>query len=261
MESQKAGLIIENGVKLLVFGAKHFSKYAIVYSEDSVYPPSFNSGGNKVSSGSKISILHHQAYIAGYPDCTFRPDNYMTRAEAVVVLSRLLLGYNLNYVYNTPFTDVSNNSWYNQNIGFMYNKELISGYADGTFKPNNNMSRAEFAVLIARFSEMPVLSNYSNVFVDTNAHWAETYINALSENGFVQGYGDDTFRPEEYITRAEAVTIINAVTEREPSIERINSNMHKYIVDINDIDGHWSYYEIIEALVSHPSSDFHSLNF
>ncbi len=131
----------------------------------------------------------------------------------------------------------------------------MNGYEDGTFKPDSNMTRAEFATVVAKYLGLRV--NEDSTFADSQNHWAEGYISALAEKGIINGYEDNTFKPDAYITRAEAEKVINAALGRTPNKAKVEESISKYTVSLSDVPStHWAYYEVIEAAVSHTASDF-----
>ena len=240
----------------LVFTTDRFSQYAISYIpsvKDDDNKDSTKKSSSSGSSGIRImSSKEHTAYINGYEDGTFRPDATITRAEATAILARVSTDYNNQY-YASGFSDAS--GWSSNYIGFASQKGLVNGYEDGTFKPDANMTRAEFATVIAKF--LGLGKKEGSNFADSQNHWAIGYISALVEKGIINGYEDNTFKPDASITRAEAVKVINAALGRTPNIARVQENIPKYTVAISDVPTtHWAYYEIIEAAVSHDEADF-----
>lgn len=176
-------------------------------------------------------------YIAGYDDKTFRPNANITRAE---VTSALVKAAKLEMTEQQKpvFIDVSSH-WAKSYIDTVSMLNIIDGYDDKTFRPDNSITRAEFAKIIAVFVQEDI-PNMSAKFADTQTHWAEKYIAALSEKDIIRGYDNNTFRPDALITRAEAITIINRVVSRNcaPDIK----------VDFEDIEkSHWAYNEILQA--------------
>lgn len=184
----------------------------------------------------------HEAYIVGY-EGKFIPDGNITRAEAAAILARITEGFNENADYKTSFADVDGALWYGDYIGFLENQNIITGYHDGTFKPENNITRGEFASLIARFAALGT-ADTNAPFADISHHWAQEQIAACAEAGYIKGYKDHTFLPDHSITRAEAVAMINRVLNRrdiEPS--------ENPFADVTT--AHWAYMDILEAAVTH----------
>lgn len=152
------------------------------------------------------------AYILGYPDGTIRPRRSITREEVSSIFLRLLPESELKASWKTEnaFTDVSDTRWSNSAISTLQNREILSGYPGGSFKPSQNITRAEFTALLIRWSNMEGQKATTNHFQDvSSAHWAVNYINLAYENGFVYGDGDGNFRPNKSISRAEAMAMIN----------------------------------------------------
>ncbi len=184
----------------------------------------------------------HKAYIVGY-EGKFIPDGNITRAETAAILARLTDGFNENESYISAFPDVVSGAWYANYIGFEEKQNVINGYEDGTFKPEESITRAEFASMITHFSKLNT-SNADIPFADTGGHWAAEQIAAGAGAGYIKGYEDNTFRPEHYITRAEAVAIINRMLDRNDITEFENP-----FTDVSN--SHWAYADIIEAAVTH----------
>ena len=194
--------------------------------------------------------VNQPSYIAGYPDGTFKPGKEVTRAEAVRMFVRLVNeGKELPKNPTTKFKD-ANNNWYSDEINFAVSKGFIKGYSDGTFKPNKGITRAEFAQMIAVFVKdgYPESSN----FKDVKGHWASNAIEQLYGNKKIKGFPDGTFKPDQKLTRAEAVTVLNSVFGRNTkatSFANVNANSLKKFSDVPM--SHWAYYEIIDASNGH----------
>ncbi len=171
----------------------------------------------------------------------------MTRAEVVTIFARLLKD-KPNTSGISTFSDIYLH-WAKDDIIMMSELGIVKGYSDGTFRPENGITRAEFATMISRFETVKDLE-FNSSFIDvTKDHWAYNTINYAKMMGWISGYDDGTFRPNNPITRAEAVTIINRVLGRYGDIEKINENKSHY--GFTDIEGHWAYYGIIEATSTH----------
>lgn len=194
--------------------------------------------------------VNSPSYIAGYPDGTFKPGKEVTRAEAVRMFVKLVNeGKELPKNPTTKFKD-ANNKWYSDEINFAVSKGFISGYSDGTFKPNQGITRAEFAQMIAVF----VKDGYpgSSNFKDVKGHWASNAIDQLYGNKKIKGFPDGTFKPDQKLTRAEAVTVLNSVFGRNTkstSFANVNTNSLKKFSDVPM--SHWAYYQIIDASNGH----------
>ena len=162
----------------------------------------------------KLNLDDHYAYMKGYPDKTFGPDRNMTRSEVAMMFARLLKDRpEANKVYTMSYKDVSKNSWYAYAVSYLSEKNLIMGYPDGTFRPDNAISRAEFAAIAARFDKLGVGSDLKFNDVGKN-YWAYSVIASAAEKGWVSGYPDGSFKPENKITRAEVVSTTNRMLNR-----------------------------------------------
>ena len=191
-------------------------------------------------------IADHILYIKGYPWGTVAPDANITRAETAEIIYRLLEASKLNRQRTNPFPDVAMGEWYAQSVTYLASIGIIKGYLDGTFKPDNPITRAEFATMISGFDNLEI-ANY-NKFSDVEGHWAVGYINSAATKGWVAGYPDGTFKPENYITRAEVVSVINRMLNRRIKI----GDIPKWAPSYSDLsEAHWAYTDIIEASVGH----------
>lgn len=190
------------------------------------------------------------AYIKGYPDGTFKPQANVTRAEAAQMFATLLNGgANFGTSQATKFSDASDD-WYSKAINYVVGKGLISGYPNGTFKPNESITRAEFAQMISGYVKNEKTS--SSDFKDVKDHWAKDAIDKLYGNKNVNGYPDGSFKPNAKITRAEAVTILNSVFNRntnKSSLNNVNTSSLNKFSDVNE--GFWAYYNILDAANTH----------
>ena len=190
------------------------------------------------------------SYIKGYPDGTFKPQDNVTRAEAAQMFATLLNGgTNFGTSSMTKFSD-ANDDWYSKAINYVVAKNLISGYPNGTFKPNESITRAEFAQMISGYVKNE--KKTSSDFQDVKDHWAKDAIDKLYGNKNVNGYPDGSFKPNAKITRAEAVTILNSVFNRNTNKNSLNnvniSSLNKFS-DVNE--GFWAYYNILDAANTH----------
>ncbi len=198
---------------------------------------------------SKLNGDDHAAYVVGFPDGTVRPNDNMTRAEVSTIFFRLLKEdvRTENLASTNNFTDVSDSDWYNCAISTLEELGILTGDEQNNFSPNENITRAEFATICARFDD----SEYevSNGFTDINGHWATEYILEAAAHGWIKGYGDGSFRPNDHITRAEVMTLINRVLNRIPES---NEDLHEEMIiwpDNNTDD--WYYIPVQEATNSH----------
>ncbi|MCL1788083.1 MAG: S-layer homology domain-containing protein, partial [Defluviitaleaceae bacterium] len=183
-------------------------------------------------------------------DGSVRPDGFITRAEAAVILFRLLNDPNKYAQAPLAFSDVDHNSWFSQGVNYLAHLGVLRGYQDGTFRPNAPISRAEFSALVTRFFgaiEAPA-HNFTDVLAN---HWATSYINMAFARGWITGYHDGTFRPSNSITRAEVVVLINRVLGRQPNAATIDAALDGALI-FNDITPqHWAFYHMMEASISH----------
>ena len=205
---------------------------------------------NPTPSKPALNTDDHYAYVVGYPDGTVHPSGYITRAEASTIFFRLLTDATREQYWSTTntYSDVAAGDWYNNAISTLSSAGIVSGYPDGTFRPNAPITRAEMAKIIAIFAK---LDKTENRFTDIAGHWAEAYIKLAAGNGWIEGYPDGTFKPQQNITRAETVTMINRVLDRVPSEE---SHLLPYSVMLTFPDcqpGQWFYIAIQEATNSH----------
>lgn len=206
-------------------------------------------GWEETSVPSMLNGDDHYAYIQGYSDGTVRPNANITRAQVATIFFRLLdedvRDDNLT-TYNT-FPDVDEDYWANTAISTMASLGVINGRNSGLFDPDAYITRAEFAAICARFDDSGV--DGITTFTDTVGHWAEDEISRAAALGWIQGYADGTFRPNQYITRAQAVTMINRVLCRLPEdTDDLLSGMNTW-TDCHEDD--WFYLAIQEATNSH----------
>ncbi len=203
---------------------------------------------------SKLNLVDHLAYMKGYPDLTFGPDRNMTRAEVTMMFARLLKDRpEANKVYAMPYSDVTKADWYAYAVSYMTENKLIMGYPDGTFKPNSPISRAEFAAIASRFDQLK--PGLSLPFNDVKAgHWAYDVIASAADKGWVNGYPDGSFKPENKITRAEVVSTTNRMLNRYADLAFAKAHKTE-LAPMRDMDeGHWAYGAAVEAMNGH---DYH----
>ena len=196
-----------------------------------------------------LNSKDHVAYIIGYPDLTVRPCKNITRGEVATIFFRLLTDESRKAYWSqqNSYSDVNAFSWYNNAISTLSNAGIISGYPDGTFRPDAPISRAEFATIAARFSK--TVYNGGNSFSDVDeSHWAFCYISLAEYLGWIIGYPDGTFRPDQTISRAEAMTLVNRVLEREVETENMLPDMQTWP---DNQPGAWYYEAVQEATNSH----------
>ena len=200
-----------------------------------------------------LNTTDHNAYIKGYPDGTVRPDGRITRAEVATILDRLMKDQVKARFDSKPtvnFSDVSSGAWYYDAVQMCAKAGIVAGYPDGSFKPDQAVTRAEFFKMVAMlYSDTLNTPITGGIFKDINGHWAEKYIERAATLGWIAGYSDGTFRPSNYITRAEAMTMINRVLCRMPqSADDLLNNMTVW-PDNHPTD--WHYLAVQEATNSH----------
>lgn len=197
------------------------------------------------------SNLHHKAYIGGYPDGKFRPDEYLTRAE----VAKLVVSSNELEVYTgESFYDVDKAHWASAYIYTAKRENYIGGHEDGGYKPSMKIRRGEFAAIVYRTIQHYVPEDLKNdrnySLTDIGSHWGGPCINVLNKLGVINGYDGRSFNPDGFITRAEAVAIINRVQGRIPDKEKIDKIARPVYRD-KSFSEHWAYYEIVESSVDH----------
>ena len=238
-------LVVDKVTKTLAGASENPSEGAIVfcntYNTGTIYVPVVKPALNRDD---------HYAYVVGYPDGMVRPSGNITRAEAATIFFRLLTDDSRNQFWMTTnaYSDVNRGDWFNNAVSTLSNAGIISGYPDGTFRPNAPITRAEMSKIIALFAK---LNKSEDRFNDIAGHWAEAYIKLAAGNGWIAGYPDGSFKPQQNITRAETMTMINRVLERVPSVE---SHLLPYNAMLTFPDcqsGQWFYIAVQEATNSH----------
>ena len=196
----------------------------------------------------------HFAYIVGYPDGNVKPGSSITRAEVATIFFRLLTEdvRTANSTQSTSLSDVSRGQWFNHAISTLSSMGIVKGNPDGTFDPDAPITRAEFAAIAARFDDKN--TNTTSNFSDIASHWAKDEIGVAANKGWINGYPDSTFRPDQYITRAEAMTLVNRVLNRLP--EKSEDLLDDMIKWPDNADASvWYYLAVQEATNSHDYSD------
>lgn len=209
-----------------------------------------SSSGGTVKTGPQLNRDDHVAYIMGYPDGTVQPEGQITRAEACTIFFRLLTDSSRDYYFSktNDYTDVNAGDWFNNAISTLSNAGIVTGYNDGTFRPNQPITRGEMAKIIANFAN---LNKGTKSFTDLSGHWSKTYVELAAGNGWIAGYPDGSFRPDQKITRAETVTMINRVLERVPAKELRLLSRSIMLTFPDNNPGDWYYIAIQEASNSH----------
>lgn len=196
----------------------------------------------------------HYAYIVGYPNGNVEPNGNITRAEVATIFFRLLTEEvrTANSTQSNSLSDVTRGQWFNHAVSTLSSMGIVKGHNDGTFAPNAPITRAEFAAIAARFDDKN--TDTSSKFTDIASHWAKNEIGIAANKGWINGYPDDTFRPNQYITRAEAMTLVNRVLNRLPeNSSDLLDSMIKW-PDNSDASA-WYYLAVQEATNSHAYSD------
>lgn len=197
----------------------------------------------------KLNTADHFAYVQGYPDGTVKPAGNITRAETAAILFRLMDEGSRKTYYSTTsgFRDVASGSWYNTYVATLNNAGVITDSSNGYFRPNEAITRAELAAMLAKFSETTGAANYFN---DVSAkYWAANAIAICAKLGWITGYPDGTFRPNKNVTRAELMAMINRATGRAPkSADAFLPGMKTWSDNTAD---KWYYLDVQEATNSH----------
>lgn len=219
-------------------------------------------GGSGGSSRPSLNTKDHYGYIIGYPvdyytgqpttDQTkkpVRPEGKITRAEVATIYFRMLTDESRTKFWSqsNSYSDVKAGDWFNNAVSTLSNAGIITGYEDGSFRPNGYITRAEFATIAARFFD--VTYNGKDLFPDISGHWAKDYINQAANKGFVNGYEDGTFKPDRNITRAEAVTLVNRTLDRHPDKNHFTKDMLVWPDNMDQTK--WYYADMQEATNSH----------
>lgn len=198
-------------------------------------------------------------YVVGYPDGTFGPERNITRAEAVAMFTRLVRGKVETTSRTTRYSD-ANNQWYSDALNYATDKGYISGYTDGRFNPNANMTREEFAQMISKYVAENVKKVEDNTLISfkdvSDKNWSKSAIQDALERGIIKGYEDGTFRGDRDITRAEAVRMLNRTFDRKTTEKSITKDIDaKKLNMFKDVSPkHWAFYEILDASNTHKAN-------
>ena len=198
-----------------------------------------------------LNTNDHYSYLIGYSDGTVRPNGKITRAEVATIFFRLLDDDTRAKYWSSKndFSDVSADKWYNNAVSTLCNMGVIGGYADGTFRPDAPISRAEFAKIAVSFTQNNGSAVY-NYFTDVKTtDWFAPYVTAAKDAGLIEGYSEGSFKPESKITRAEACAIVNRTLGRKPSKAHMKISDRIDWPDVQTTD--WFYEAIMEATNSH----------
>ena len=219
-----------------------------------------NNSANGTTDKNGMLILpasEHKAYIFGYNDGTFRPDNNMSRAEAAAIFARLISEQKGEKISGkSNFNDVSKNEWYSDYIGYLSKYGIIKGYSNSTFRPDDNVSRAEFVAMTVRFNSLfndVKKGSYTVKYTDVASnYWAYSDVAYAKNVGWISGYADGSFKGDNAITRAEVVTVVNRATGRKADEGYITKNvsvLNKF-TDIRN-NSMWYYADVMEAANTH----------
>lgn len=190
----------------------------------------------------------HNAYLTGYPDSTFRADRNMTRAEVAQMFYALLLDKNVTITKS--FSDVPDDAWYATAVKTLASLGMMDGYPDGTFRPDEPITRAEFATVGLAFAYDPLDASCSYYDVSASA-WYHTYVAQATTYGWIGGYPDNTFRPGNNITRVEVCVIVNNMLGRDADERYIDRHEDELVHFVDLSDSYWGYYTIMEATNTH----------
>ena len=198
----------------------------------------------------ELNRTDHFAFLVGYTDGTFGPERNMTRAEVTTMFARLLTEQiEADKTYSNTFSDVPKGCWAANYIGYMQQFGIITGYSDGSFRPDAPVTRAEFAAIASRFEK---LTDGSKSFTDVpDTYWAARYINFAATRGWVTGYSDGTFKPENPITRAEVAAVTCRLLERSADQSYIRSHLKELRTFADMTESHWAYWYAMEAANGH----------
>ena len=190
----------------------------------------------------------HRAYLTGYPDSTFRADRNMTRAEVAQMFYALLLDKNVTITKS--FSDVPDDAWYSTAVKTLASLGMMDGYPDGTFRPDEPITRAEFATVGLAFAYDPLDADCSYYDVSASA-WYHTYVAQATTYGWIGGYPDNTFRPGNNITRVEVCVIVNNMLGRDADERYIDRHEDELVHFVDLSDSYWGYYTIMESTNTH----------
>ena len=215
-----------------------------------VVPSTPQPAPNKPSEGDLNKDDHYQ-YLIGYPDGTFAPNRGMTRAEVATMFTRLLKDRPVKWLhYSAGLSDIYAGDWYADTVGYAVQKGIVSGYPDGTFKPNQPITRAEFASIASRFAQLTDDQDIS--FIDLDAsHWGYKAVRSAASHGWISGYPDGSFRPEKAISRAEVTSITNRMLNRYADLDWIDAHRDE-VIRFSDVGrSDWYFEPVMEATMGH----------
>lgn len=215
-------------------------------------PGDCNNGCDQPNVGKgALNTTDHYQYLIGYPDGNFAPNKGMTRAEVATMFTRLLKERPVKWKhYNAGLSDIRPGDWYADTVGYAVQKGIVSGYPDGSFKPNKPITRAEFASIASRFDALA--QGNAIAFSDlAPSHWGYRAIGSAASKGWISGYPDNTFRPEKAITRAEVTSVTNRMLNRYADLYWIDAHRTE-IIRFGDVKrSDWYFEPIMEATMGH----------
>ena len=215
-----------------------------------VVPPTPQPTPEKPSEGDLNTADHYQ-YLIGYPDGSFAPNRGMTRAEVATMFTRLLKDRPVKWLhYSAGLSDIYAGDWYADTVGYAVQKGIVSGYPDGTFRPNQPITRAEFASIASRFAQLTDEQDIS--FIDLDAsHWGYKAVRSAASHGWISGYPDGSFRPEQAISRAEVTSITNRMLNRYADLDWIDAHRAE-VIRFSDVGrSDWYFEPVMEATMGH----------
>ena len=245
----------------LAYKSANQNSGTVDFNEPTVsYTVKGGSGGHGGNGGGTVTIpddvptglngKDHYAYVVGYPDGMVYPQKNITRAEVATIFFRLLTDETreANMTKSNGYNDMKDGAWYTCAVSTLSKMGIIKGYEDGSFKPDASISRAEFAAIAARFD--PDGDKTPATFSDVSSHWAKDEISIAANHGWIKGYEDGSFKPDQKITRAETMTLVNRVLKRLPETK---DDLHKDMKTWpdNQNESAWFYLAVQEATNSH----------
>jgi len=198
----------------------------------------------KVETKPPLEVKEHEAYIKGFPDGTFGPEKNVTRAQVATMIARIL-GYTDGTVTTAPFKDIPSDHYAAGAIAFVKERGIMNGDVNGNFRASENITRAQMATVVANFKQLPIEEKVAITFNDTKGHWAQWIIEANRAAGIINGRQNGSFAPDEHLTRAQAVVMMNRMFERGP----LHGVTAPSFPDVKAT--HWAFDEIEEAAKSH----------
>lgn len=249
----KPGAVIEKDITVYAQWEADPTKPDPNKPDDPKKPDNHPKGSTLLSKPADTPLLNrkdHAQYMIGYPDQNFKPDNHMSRQEVTVMFSRLLKERpQKGMIYSRNYKDIPDDLWSVTAISYMSKLGMVKGYPDGNFMPRADITRAEFAAMATRFAD---ISAGSKAFTDVaKDHWAYDVIQKAAGAGWISGYPDGSFKPDQPITRAEVVAITNRMLNRFADETYVDTHQDK-ILQFKDMKkGMWSYYPVVEATNGH----------